>query len=114
MEIHNEFIAIKYDLVFYSGKPVINSVHEFVDINGNPWSFSAATGFFLTIWQERSGGLQMIRWTSINLTSSVNNVILNAPAVDTNIEPGKYYYEFEYQIAGGYSILMMYGQAKFI
>lgn len=114
MDIHNEFIANKKDLVFYAGKPVLNKVHAFFDIDGNPWDFSAATAFYFTIWQEREGGLQMIQWTSVNLTVSGNEIVLNAPAIDTSIDRGKYYYEFEYQIAGGYSVLIAYGEAKFI
>jgi len=117
MDIHNEFIANKKDLVFYAGKAILNKVHAFFDINGDPWDFSAAIGFTFTIWQEREGGLEMIAWTSpgnLPQTTSTNEITLNAPASDTAIELGKYYYEMEYLVAGGYSVLIAYGEAKFI
>lgn len=117
MDIHNEFIAQKKDLVFYAGKPVINKRHAFYDVNNDPWSFALAIGYTLIIYQEREGGLEMISWDDTNITlsgSNTNELILNAPATDTDIERGKYYYEFEYTIAGGYSVLIGYGEAKFI
>lgn len=115
MDIHNEFIGALYNLVFYAGKPVLNRVHEFTDCEDTPWDFSAALGFSFNIWEEREGGLQVIAWSSPNnLASSGSVIILNAPASDTSIERGKYYYEMEYTVAGGYPILLMYGEAKFI
>jgi hypothetical protein len=117
MDIHNEFIANRKDLVFYAGKPVLNKRHAFFDINGDPWSFALATGYTFKIWEEREGGLLMIDWDDDNLILSgsiPNEIILNAPYIDTLIERGKYYYEIEYLIAGGYSILIGYGEAKFI
>lgn len=114
MDIHNEFIAQKKDLVFYAGKAILNRVHSFFDEDGNDWDFSAATGATFKIWQEREGGEQMIDWDSINLSFFENDIILNAPTGDTDIERGKYYYEIEYLIAGGYSVLIAYGEAKFI
>lgn len=115
MDIYNEYIANKKDLSFYAGKAILNRRHVFNDINGDAWDFSAATGFTWKIWEEREGGLLMISWTSpTNLTSSGNEVILNAPAEDTDIERGRYYYEIEYLVAGGYSVLIAFGEAKFI
>lgn len=117
MDIHNEFIAQKKDLVFYAGKPVLNKRHAYWDINNDPWSFAGAIGQRFTVYEEREGGLTMIEWDDTNLTvsgSDPNEIILNAPATDTDIERGKYYYEQEYLIAGGYSILLNYGEAKFI
>lgn len=118
MEIHNEFIAQEKKLVFYAGKAVLNKRHAFFDVDGNSWNFSLATGYTFKIWEEREGGLLMINWSSpTNLTlstSDTNEIILNAPAIDTAIERGKYYYEIEYIIAGGYTILIGYGQAEFI
>ena len=115
MDIHNEFIAFKKELVFYSGKPILNKVHVFYDVNDDPWNFASATGFTFKIWEERSDGRLLITWTSPeNLTWSANEMILNAPSSDTGIEPGKYYYEIEYQIAGPYSVLIAFGDARFI
>jgi hypothetical protein len=118
VDIHNEFIAQEKELFFYSGKAVLNKRHAFFDINGSPWSFSAATGYTFKIWEEREGGYQVIDWTSpTNLTlstSDTNEILLNAPNTDTSIERGNYYYEIEYIIAGGYTILIGYGTAKFI
>lgn len=115
MDIHNEFIAYKKDLVFYAGKPVLNKVHAFFDVDRNAWDFSDAIDLFFTIWEEREGGLRMIQWvTDVNLTVSGNEILLNAPAEDTSIGRGKYYYEIEYTIAGGYSVLIAYGKAEFI
>jgi hypothetical protein len=117
MDIYNEFIAQEKDLVFYAGKAILNKRHAFFDINGELWDFSAATGYTFKIWEEREGGLLMIDWDDTNLslsTSNENEIILNAPATDTDIERGKYYYEIEYLVAGGYSILIGYGQANFI
>lgn len=118
MDIHNEFIAQEKDLVFYSGKAILNKRHAFYDINGDPWDFSDAVGFTFKIWEEREGGRQMITWTSpTNIeasTSNVNEFILNAPSTDTAIERGKYYYEIEEIIAGGYTILLAYGEANFL
>lgn len=118
MDIHNEFIAQKKRLVFYAGKAVLNKRHAFFDINEDPWNFSAATGFTFKIWEEREGGQLMITWTSpTNLTLSTTNtneIILNAPAIDTTIERGKYYYEIEYLLSGGYSVLIAYGEADFL
>jgi hypothetical protein len=116
VDIHNEFIAQEKDLVFYTGKPIINRVHRFYDINGDDWNFSAATAFTFKIWEEREGGLLMIDWsdTTGNLANTGNEITLNAPSTDTDIERGKYYYEMEYVIAGGYTILIAYGQAEFL
>lgn len=115
MDIHTEFIAQKKELVFYAGKPVLNKVHKFFDIDGSDWSFSDAVGFTFKVWEERDGGLQKISWSSpTNLTWSGNELVLNAPATDTAIAIGKYYYEIEYSIAGGYGVLVAYGEAKFI
>jgi hypothetical protein len=115
MDIHNEFIAQEKDLVFYSGKAVLNKVHRFYDINGDDWNFSVATGYTFKIWEEREGGLLLIDWSSpTNLAASGNEITLNAPSADTDIEIGRYYYEMEYIISGGYTILIAYGVAEFI
>jgi hypothetical protein len=115
MDIHNEFIAYEKELFFYSGKPVLNKVHAFYDRFGSPWNFSDAVGFTFKIWEEREGGYLMIDWTSpANLQNSGHEITLNAPASDTTIERGKYYYEIEYLLAGGYSVLIGYGKATFI
>jgi hypothetical protein len=118
MDIHNEFIAFEKELFFYSGKPVLNKRHGFFDRFGDPWNFSVATGYTFKIWEEREDGYQVIDWTSpTNLTLSTTNtneIILNAPVSDTSIERGIYYYEIEYIIAGGYSILIGYGRAVFL
>ena len=112
MDIHNEFIAQKKDLVFYAGKAVLNKVHSFFDLDGVAWDFSAAVGFSFKVWEEREGGLLMIDFTG--LSNSGNDVTLNATPSETDIERGKYYYEIEYLIAGGYPVLIGYGEAKFI
>jgi hypothetical protein len=113
MDTHNEFIAYKKDIVFYAGKPVLNKVHTFYDVNGEAWDFSDATGYTFKVWEEREGGRLMITWTSpTNLTNNANNIVLNA--TDTSSERGKYYYEIAYLIAGGYEVLIGYGQAEFI
>ena len=118
MDIHHEFIAYKKDIVFYAGKLVRNKRHAFWDKYGNPWNFSEAVGYTFNIWEEREGGRLMIEWTSpTNLTlsaSNMNEILLNAPSTDTAIERGKYYYEIEYLISGGYSVLIAYGEAKFL
>lgn len=117
MDIHNEFIAQEKDLVFYKGKAILNKRHAFYDINGDPWNFDLAIGYSFRIWEEREEGRLMIDWDDTNLTlsgSATNEILLNAPASDTNIERGKYYYEIEYLTEGGYSILIGYGCAKFI
>ena len=118
VDIHNEFIAQEKELFFYSGKSVLNKRHAFYDINGNEWNFSAATGYTFKIWEEREGGYQVIDWTSpTNLTLSAtysHEILLNAPVSDTSIERGNYYYEIEYLISGGYTILIGYGRACFI
>jgi hypothetical protein len=115
MDIHNEFIAQRKDLVFYKGKAILNKVHSFYDINGALWDFSLAVGFTLKIWEEREGGQQVVDWNSTyNLAVSGNEITMNAPAEDSDIELGRYYYEIEYLVAGGYSILIAYGEAKFI
>lgn len=116
MDIHNEFIAQEKALVFYQGKAILNKVHRFRDINGNPWDFSDASNFTFKIWEEREGGRLVIDWDDTNLTLSStaeNEIILNAPASDTLIERGKYYYEMEY-ITGTYSVLIAYGEANFL
>ena len=117
MDIHNEFIAQEKALVFYKGKAILDKRHAFYDINNDPWNFSEAIGYTFKIWEEREEGRLMIDWDSDNLTLSAsitNEILLNAPASDTNIERGKYYYEIEYLVTGGYSILLAYGQANFI
>lgn len=117
MDIHNEFIAQKKDLVFYAGKPVLNRRHAFFDVNNDPWSFALATNHTFKVWEEREGGLQLIDWDDTNLTvsgSDPNEILINAPATDTDIERGKYYYEQAYLISGGYEVLTAYGEAKFI
>lgn len=115
MDTHNEFIANKKDVVFYTGKAILNKVHAFFDVDGSDWNFSLATGFTFKIWEEREGGLLMISWTSpTNLAVSGNELTLNSPASDTNIERGKYYYEIEYLLSGGYTVLIAFGEAKFI
>lgn len=115
MDIHNEFIAQEKELYFYSGKSVLNKRHAFFDVYGDPWNFSLATGYTFKIWEERDGGLLLIDWDDTNLSLySPNEIILNAPAGDTALERGNYYYEIEYLIAGGYTILIGYGRACFI
>ncbi len=115
MDIFNEYIANRKDLSFYAGKAILNKVHAFFDIDGADWDFSQATGFTFKIWEEREGGRLMIDWSSpTNLAVSGNEVTLNAPSSDTNIERGKYYYEIEYLTAGGYSVLIGFGKADFI
>lgn len=114
MDIHNEYIANEKELFFYKGKAILNKRHAFYDINGNPWDFSLATGFTFKIWEEREESHLLIDWDDTNLTNSGNEIILNAPASDTGIERGHYYYEIEYEIAGGYTILIGYGRATFI
>lgn len=115
MDNSNEFIANEKDLVFYAGKPIINRQHVFTDQCGNDYSLTTALSFTFKIWQERDGGLQVISWSSPqNLSASGNILILNAPAEDTTIYRGKYYYEISYLIAGGYEILIAYGEANFI
>jgi len=117
MDIYNEYIANEKNLSFYAGKAILNKVHAFYDINGDAWDFSQAIGFTFKIWEEREGGLLMINWGSpanIPSTTTNNEFTLNAPATDTDIERGKYYYEIEYLTAGGYSVLIGFGQAKFI
>lgn len=113
MDIHNEYIANEKELFFYKAKPILNKRHSFVDINGDPWDFSAATGYTFKVWEEREEGIQVIDWTSpTNLTLSATNtneIILNSPWEDTNIGRGRYYYEIEYLVSGGYSILLAYG-----
>lgn len=115
MDNSQEFIANEKDLVFYAGKPIINRQHVFKDQCGNPYSFALALSFTFKIWQERDGGLQVISWSSPqNLAASGNILFLNAPAEDTDIYRGKYYYEIAYLVAGGYEILIAYGEANFI
>jgi hypothetical protein len=116
MDIHNEFIAQEKALVFYAGKAILNKVHRFWDVNGDPWDFSDASNFTFKIWEEREGGRLMIDWDDVNLTlnaTDTNEIILNAPAVDTSIERGKYYYEMEY-IINAYPVLIAYGEANFL
>ena len=116
MDIHNEFIAQKKDLVFYAGKAILNKRHAFFDRNGNEWDLSDATGFTFKIWEEREGGRLMIDWDDDNITASTSNTnefILNATATDSNIERGKYYYEIE-EIVGGYPVLLAFGEANFL
>jgi hypothetical protein len=115
MDIHNIFIADQKTLVFYAGKPIINRQMDFYDINGDDWDFSDATGVTMKVWEEREGGIQLIDWVDPdNLSISGKSIFLNAPATDTSIGLGKYYYEIAYQIAGGYEVLAAYGMAKFI
>lgn len=116
MDIYNEFIAQEKDLVFYAGKAIINKRHAFFDRNGNPWVFTG-TGFTFKIWEEREGGRLMIDWDSDNIVlsgSNPNEFILNSEAIVTLVERGKYYYEIEELIAGGYSILLAFGEANFL
>ena len=117
MDIHNEYIANEKELFFYKGKAILNKRHAFVDINGDPWDFTLATGFTFKVWEEREGGYQVIDWDSDNLslsTSNSNEILLNAPAADTDIERGRYYYEIEYLLSGGYTVLIAYGPIKCI
>ena len=117
MDIHNEFIAQQKDLVFYSGKAILNKRHAFFDINGDPWDFSQATGYTFKVWEEREGGRLMIDWGDDNITwsgSDSNELLLNSLASETNIERGKYYYEIEYLLSGGYSVMIAYGEANFL
>lgn len=114
MDINNVFIAQKKDLVFYAGKPIINKRMAFYDINGSPWNFSFAEGFRFRVWEEREDGLLMIEWDDSNLTNVNHELILNSQSGVTSIELGRYYYEIEYIISGGYPILIAYGQCKFI
>lgn len=114
MDIHNEFIAQEKELVFYAGKAVLNKRHAYYDINGDAWDFTDAISYFLNVWEEREGGIQLIAWDDTNLTNSANEIILNAPVADTSIALGKYYYEMGYTVSGGYEVLTNYGTAKFI
>lgn len=114
MDIHNEFLAQKKELVFYAGKAIINREHTWYDINQELWDFSDAISFTFKIWQEREGGLLMIDWGVANLSPTANGFILNSNSSDTSIERGKYHYEIEEIIAGGYGVLIGYGTARFI
>jgi hypothetical protein len=114
MDIHNEFIAQEKPLIFYAGKPIINRVHSFYDSDRNPWDLSDAEGFTFQVWEEREGGLLVIDWDDDNLSNSGHQVILNAPEGDTDIQRGRYYYEINAILSGGYALLLGYGLAKFI
>jgi len=117
VDIHNLFLANEKEIFIYKNKDLINKRLAFTDINGDAWSFALAIGYTFKIWEEREGGFLMIDWDDTNLslsTSDTNEILLNAPATDTNIERGKYYYEIEYLIDGGYTILIAYGTANII
>jgi hypothetical protein len=115
MDIHNEFIAQEKNLVMYKAKAIIDRVHRFYGLNRTPWDFTDAEHFSFKIWEEREGGLLMIDWDDTNLTASLpQDIILNAPSTDTDIERGKYYYEIEYMEADGYPILIAYGQMNIL
>lgn len=114
MDISNEYIANKKDLSFYAGKGISNREHTFYDVNGDLWEFTDAVGFTFKIWEERDGGLLMISWGSSELAPTGNGFRLTSPPTTTDIERGKYYYEIEYLVSGGYSVLIAYGQATFI
>ncbi len=113
MDIFNEFIAQEKDLVFYAGKAITNREHTWYDVDGNLWTFTDAVGFTFKIWEEREGGLLMISWDS-QLTPTGSGFMLTSPGTTTDIEKGIYYYEIEYLVSGGYSVLIGYGKAKFI
>lgn len=115
VDITNEYIANKKDIVFYAGKDIVNREHTFYDVDEVIWTFTDAIGFTFKIWEEREGGLLMISWdNTANLTQSANGFFLTASGSETDIEKGRYYYEIEYLVAGGYSVLIAYGEAKFI
>lgn len=114
MDIHNEFIAQKKELVFQAGKSILNREHTFYDIYGELWTFTDALSFTFKIWEEREGGLLKIDWGAANLTPTANGFLLTSNALDTAIIKGKYYYEIEYLVAGGYTVLIAYGLARFI
>lgn len=117
MDTSNLFIAHDKALVFYAGKALINKRLAFYDREGNPFDLSFATGFTFDVWEEREGGLHLISWGGDHLTLSgenSNEIIVNAPAADTDIEKGKHYYEINAIYAGGYPLLLAYTEAKFI
>lgn len=115
MDIRNEYLWIRQDLYFHAGKGIDHRPHVWTDINNNDWDFSDAIGFRFRIWEEREGGLLMIDWDSNNLTPfGTKGFYLTAPPTDTDIERGKYYYEIEYLVAGGYSVPIGVGDAYFI
>ena len=114
MDLYKEFFATEKDIIFYSGKAIIDRVNAFFDINGDDWDFSAATALSFKIFEERNGR-RLILWEDpVNLTAASNDIILNAPVADTGLDIGNYYYEIAYFDAGSYEILLAYGQASFI
>lgn len=115
MDIFNEFPALEKDIVFYAGKDIVDYPHVWYDRDGTIWTFTDAIGFTFKIWEEREGGLLMISWdNTTNLSQNANGFNLTASKLETDIEKGKYYYEIEYLVAGGYSVLIAFGKAKFI
>lgn len=117
-EIHNGFVAEKYPLVFKYGKPVVNLAFLFYESDDETeLDFTGQTGITFKIWEEEENGkllLSLSHGSGLSLSGNIITMNTNAAQMSPTDGRGKYYYELAYQIAGGYEILLMFGEARFI
>jgi hypothetical protein len=111
--IHHEFIGVEKNLIFYSGKTIINRVHSFFTYNGDLFIFNPSNSAYINIYDERDNDGYLIKELQLNVSSS-NEIFLNVQGSDIDLPVGKYYYEFVYIDNGGYEIILAFGEAKFI
>jgi hypothetical protein len=109
-EQHKTFIGEEYDLIFYTGKPLVE-----YEIECENATFSGQVGYTLKIWEDGEDGRQLLSLVQGNgLRLSGTSIFISASSGQMDIEPGRYYYELSYLVSGGYEILVKYGLAKFI
>lgn len=115
-EQHRMYAAEAYPLEFISGKPVVNLAFLFYEQDGETeMTFTDQIACTFKIWEDNDGGkLLLSMYEGSGITSSGNIKTINASASQMNIDPGKYYYEFSYYTTGGYEIVLMFTEAKFI
>lgn len=115
-EKHRGFPGLMYPLEFISGKPLVNLTFLFYEQDGETEvNFEDQTGCTFKVWEDNDGGKLLLSLSESSGINSADNIkVLNASASQMNIERGKYYYEFSYYTTGGYEIVLMFSEVKFL
>lgn len=115
MDSHNLFPGVEWPLVYYNGKAVYSQQFEFFFEDGETdYPFTDFSTARIDVYTKREGRL-LKSFDSTYLTRSGNDIYFNASASSMEFDDlGKYYYEMYYVQAGGYDVVLLYGDFKVI